>query len=133
MMTTLFRIILLVGVFCYLLLIIWLMKKGRLSLKYTLVWFFSGIVMLVCVVFPGLVGTVTKLIGVYSEVNAVFFVGVCFLLLIILFLTSVASGLSERVRTLTQTQAMLEQRIRALEDFVQKDNNERNNAENKQL
>ena len=103
MMTTLFRVILLVGVFCYLLLIIWLMKKGRLSLKYTLIWFLSGIVMLICTIFPQLVGRITRLIGIYSEVNAVFFIGVCFLLLIILFLTSVASGLSERVRTLTQT------------------------------
>lgn len=124
MMTTLFRVILLVGVFCYLLLIIWLMKKGRLSLKYTLIWFLSGIVMLTCTIFPQLVGKITRLIGIYSEVNAVFFVGVCFLLLIILFLTSVASGLSERVRTLTQTQAMLEQRVRTLEQYVESQKND---------
>lgn len=124
MMTTLFRVILLVGVFCYLLLIIWLMKKGRLSLKYTLIWFLSGIVMLICTIFPQLVGRITRLIGIYSEVNAVFFIGVCFLLLIILFLTSVASGLSERVRTLTQTQAMLEQRVRTLEQYVESQRND---------
>lgn len=124
MMTTLFRVILLVGVFCYLLLIIWLMKKGRLSLKYTLIWFLSGIVMLICTIFPQLVGKITRLIGIYSEVNAVFFIGVCFLLLIILFLTSVASGLSERVRTLTQTQAMLEQRVRTLEQCVESQRND---------
>ena len=124
MMTTLFRVILLVGVFCYLLLIIWLMKKGRLSLKYTLIWFLSGIVMLICTIFPQLVGKITRLIGIYSEVNAVFFIGVCFLLLIILFLTSVASGLSERVRTLTQTQAMLEQRVRTLEQYVESQRND---------
>ena len=124
MMTTLFRVILLVGVFCYLLLIIWLMKKGRLSLKYTLIWFLSGIVMLICTIFPQFVGKITRLIGIYSEVNAVFFIGVCFLLLIILFLTSVASGLSERVRTLTQTQAMLEQRVRTLEQYVESQRND---------
>lgn len=118
MMTDLFRSILLIGVLLYLILIIWLMRKGKLSLKYTLIWFLTGLVLLVCAVFPGLVRTITHMMGVYSEVNAVFFVGVCFLLLIILFLTSVASGLSERIRNLTQTQAMLEKRVRDLEDSI---------------
>lgn len=118
MMTDLFRAILLIGVLLYLILIIWLMRKGKLSLKYTLIWFLTGLVLLVCAIFPGLVRTVTHMMGVYSEVNAVFFIGVCFLLLIILFLTSVASGLSERIRNLTQTQAMLEKRVRDLEDYI---------------
>ena len=45
-----------------------------------------------------------------------FFIGVCFILLIILSLTSIASGLSDRIRTLVQTQAMLEKRVRELEE-----------------
>lgn len=118
MMTNLFRVILLVGVLIYLLFIICLMKKGKLSLKYSLLWFLTGVMLLICVIFPGIIRWATSLIGVYSEVNAIFFVGVCFLLLIILFLTSVASGLSDKVRGLTQTQAMLEKRVRDLEKFV---------------
>jgi len=42
--------------------------------------------------------------------------------LIILSLTSIVSGQTERIRTLTQTQAMLEKRIRELEKAVYKDN-----------
>lgn len=118
-MTDLFRILLLTGVLLYLMLIIWLMRKSRLSLKYSLIWFLTGLVLLICAIFPQLVRKVTQLIGIYSEVNAVFFIGVCFLLLIILFLTSVASGLSDRVRCLTQTQAMLEKRVRDLETYIQ--------------
>ena len=56
-----------------------------------------------------------RLMGVYSEANAVFFIGVCFLILIGLSLTSIASGQSERIRTLVQTQAILEKRVRELE------------------
>ncbi len=116
MMTNLFRVILLVGVLLYILLIIYLMKKGRMSLKYSLVWFLAGLVLLICAIFPQLVGAVTDLLGIYSEVNGVFFVGVCFILLIILSLTSIVSGLSERIRTLVQTQSMLEKRVRELEE-----------------
>ena len=115
MMTNLFRLILLIGVLLYLLLIIILMRKGRMSLKYSLIWFFSGVVLLICAVFPQVIRFFTRLIGVYSDVNAVFFVGVCFLLLIILSLTSIVSGQSERIRTLVQTQALLEKRVRDLE------------------
>ena len=119
MMTDLFRVILLVGVLIYLIIIIFLMKKGRMSLKYSLVWFASGMVLLVCAMFPQIICFFTNLIGIYSEVNSVFFVGVCFLLLIILSLTSIASGQSERIRTLVQTQAMLEKRVRELERRMQ--------------
>ncbi|MBQ8165461.1 MAG: DUF2304 domain-containing protein, partial [Lachnospiraceae bacterium] len=107
MMTNLFKGILLVGVLIYLLIIIYLMKKGRMSLKYSLMWFFSGLMLLICALFPRIIGFFTDLLGIYSETNGIFFVGVCFILLIILSLTSIASGLSERIRTLVQTQAML--------------------------
>lgn len=119
MMTDLFRIILLIGVLIYLMIIIFLMKKGRMSLKYSLVWFASGLVLLICAIFPQIIRFFTGLVGIYSEVNAVFFVGVCFLLLIILSLTSIASGQSERIRTLVQTQAMLEKRVRELESRME--------------
>ncbi len=118
MMTNLFRIILLLGVLLYLLLIIILMRKGRMSLKYSLIWFFSGIVLLICALFPQVIRFFTRLIGVYSDANAVFFVGVCFLILIILSLTSIVSGQTERIRMLVQTQAILEKRVRELEARV---------------
>lgn len=116
MMTSLFRSILLIGVLVYLLGIILLMRKGKMNLKYSLVWFAAGIILLVCAIFPQIIRGLARLFGVYSEVNIVFFLGVCFLLVIILSLTSIASLLSERVRALTQTQAILEKRVRELEE-----------------
>lgn len=119
-MSNLFRVILLVGVLIFILLILFLMRKGRMSLKYSLIWLLAGIVLLLAAIFPQMIRFFTRLIGVYSEVNAVFFVGVCFLLLIILSLTSIASGQTDRIRTLVQQQAMLEKRIRDLEEAQEK-------------
>ena len=116
MMTSLFRTILLIGVLIYILIIGILMKKGKMNLKYSLVWFLTGLVLLICAIFPGIIRSFAELIGVYSEVNVVFFLGVCFLLIIILSLTSIVSLQSERIRALTQTQALLEKRVRALEE-----------------
>ena len=103
MMTTLFRIILLVCVLLYLAVILILMRKGRMSLKYSLIWFLSGVILLICAIFPQVIRFFTRLIGVYSEANAVFFIGVCFLILIVL----------------VQTQAILEKRVRDLEKKVE--------------
>ena len=118
MMTTVFRIILLVCVLIYLLVILALMRRGRMSLKYSLIWFLSGVILLICVIFPQVIRFFTRLMGIYSDTNAVFFIGVCFLILIVLSLTSIASGQSERIRTLVQTQAILEKRVRDLEEKV---------------
>ena len=114
-MTTIFRIILLIGVLLYLAIILVLMRKGRMSLKYSLIWFLSGVILLISAIFPQVIRFFTQFMGVYSEANAVFFFGVCFLILIGLSLTSIASGQSERIRTLVQTQAILEKRVRELE------------------
>ena len=125
MMTTVFRIILLVCVLIYLLVIRALMRRGRMSLKYSLIWFLSGVILLICVIFPQVIRFFTRLMGIYSDTNAVFFIGVCFLILIVLSLTSIASGQSERIRTLVQTQAILEKRVRDLEEKVGRMENEK--------
>ena len=125
MMTTVFRIILLVCVIVYLLVILALMRRGRMSLKYSLIWCLSGVILLICVIFPQVIRFFTRLMGIYSDTNAVFFIGVCFLILIVLSLTSIASGQSERIRTLVQTQAILEKRVRDLEEKVGRMENEK--------
>ena len=125
MMTTVFRIILLVCVLVYLLVILALMRRGRMSLKYSLIWFLSGVILLICAIFPQVISFFTRLMGIYSDTNAVFFIGVCFLILIVLSLTSIVSGQSERIRTLVQTQAILEKRVRDLEEKVGRMENEK--------
>ena len=120
MMTVLFRTILIISVLIYLLGIMFLMRKGKMNLKYSLIWFLTGVVLLFCAIFPGIIRFFTDLIGIYSEVNAVFFVGVCFLVLIILSLTSIVSGQSERIRRLVETQAILERRVREIEERLEK-------------
>ena len=79
-----------------------------MSLKYSLIWFLSGVILLICAIFPQVIRFFTQLMGVYSEANAVFFIGVCFLILIGLSLTSIASGQSERIRTLAVSYTHLE-------------------------
>ena len=93
-----------------------MVRKRKLDLRYALVWFFVGGVVLVFDIFPGLLGAVTGMLGVGLPVNMLFFLGFVFSLLIIFTLTVSVSHLSERVKRLTQELALLEDRIKRSEE-----------------
>ena len=109
-------ITLLLGVLFYLTVIIALIKKEQLNLRYTLLWLFSGVVMMILAVFPQVASFIAGCMGVETPANAVFVIEALFALLIILSLTSVVSNQMLRIRKLTQTQAMLEKRVREVEE-----------------
>lgn len=108
-------ITLIVGVLFYLGVIIYLIKKEQLNLKYTLLWLFSAVIMLILAVVPEISVNIARLMGVTTPANAVFVVEGLFALLISLSLTSIVSTQMLKIRRLTQTQAILEKRIRELE------------------
>ena len=100
----------------YFALVFFFLKKKMLSLKYTLVWLIAGAVMLLFTVFPMLMIRFVKLFGVESAMNGLFSLLIFFILTIIMSLTAIVSRQAERIRSLTQSQALLEKRIRELEE-----------------
>lgn len=115
MMSDLFRICLIAGILVYLIVIVVFMKKKKLNLRYTLTWLLMALVMLIAAAFPQLVTWLAMALGVASVVNTVFVLQGLFVLLILLSLTSIVSRQTNRIRTLAQTQALLEKRVRELE------------------
>ena len=109
------RIFALILVILYLISILVLVKKNRLLLRYSLLWFFAGLVMLVIVIWPGLLFWAAGLLNIEVPANGLF--GICILLGIILMIsfTVVISDFSGKIKTLVQNQALLEERIRELE------------------
>lgn len=102
----------LLAVGLYFFLLLRLLKKKSLNLKYTLLWIFSGILMLVLALFPGLLSVVAKLIGVYAPTNALFALILFCVIMILMSLTAIVSKLNERVKRLSQAYALLEKRVR---------------------
>jgi hypothetical protein len=96
-------------------LVILLLRKNALSLKYTLLWLFSIFVMLVVSIFPGILAYISKIFGFQVASNALFSLILGFLLIILLSLTSIVSRQNEKIKTLVQTIALLEKRLRELE------------------
>ena len=110
------QIVLLVLVFIFLLAIIHLLRKGKLSLKYSLIWIFSSIILLIMIIFPQLSIQVSKWIGVEVPSNFIFMLEGIFVLVILISLTLIVSNQTSRLTRLPQAVAILERRIRDLEE-----------------
>jgi len=109
------RIFLVFAIFIYLGIIIYLLKKKKLNLKYTLLWLFSALAMLIVTVFPQIINLIANVVGIVAPANLVFVIEGMFVLLILLSLTAIVSHLTNRVYCLTQKLALVEKRVRELE------------------
>lgn len=109
------RIFILLGAAGYLGLILFLLKKRRLTVRYAIIWLFSAAVLLVFAVFPYVVLVITDLLGMAVPINTVFMLTIAFMLLLLLSLSSAVSSLAQKAKRLTQENALLEERVRRLE------------------
>ncbi|MCK9418523.1 MAG: DUF2304 domain-containing protein [Nitrospirae bacterium] len=101
------KIMAIVGCGSGLLLIVELIRRGRLKEKYSLLWLFAGTVLLVFASSRGLLEYVSSLVGIYYPPSFLFLLAFLFLLMITLHFSSVISGLSEKNKQLAQELALL--------------------------
>lgn len=109
------RYAILSAIVIYFIILFILLKKKRLTLRYTLLWLFCGLVLLLLSLFPGLLKWVTAVLGFQVQSNALFAILFFFVLLILMSLTSIISKQNEYIKRLVQHTALLEKRIRVLE------------------
>ena len=111
MMTVKLQIIVGICLFLALTVIVYMIKKRSLDLKYALSWLLALVFVLVLDLFPVLLTKLSMALGVWAPVNMIFFLGFCFSLLIIFTLTVMLSRMAERVRKLAQAVAMNEEKL----------------------
>lgn len=109
------RISLIVAIICYFIAILYFLKQKALNLKYTLLWLVAGLVMGLLVAIPELLVAVIRIFGIQNNMNGLFIFMIGFIILILLSLTSIASRQNSKIRTLTQELAILDKRVRELE------------------
>lgn len=85
-----------------------LVKKGKLQLKYSLLWMFLCILTLLCDCFPSIVFTVSGFIGFLTPANFIFLVAIVILLAISFSLSLAVSRYSVAIKNLTQKLALIE-------------------------
>jgi hypothetical protein len=114
------KIMAVVGCSAGLLVIVELIRRGRLKEKYSLLWLFAGTILLIFSSSRYLLEYASSLVGIFYPPSFLFLLAFLFLLLITLHFSSVISGLSEKNKHLAQElallrQEMLEERGRSVE------------------
>jgi hypothetical protein len=94
-----------------LVLVIELIRRGRLKERYSLLWLFEGTVLLVLSSSRTLLEYISRLLGIFYAPSLLFLLAFLFLLLITLHFTVVISGLSEKNKRLAQELALLRQEM----------------------
>jgi hypothetical protein len=92
-------------------LVLELIRRGRLKERYSLLWLFSGVVMLVLSLSRELLEYIARQVGIFYPPSLLFLVAFIFLLLITLHFSAVISGLSEKNKKLAQEIALLRQSL----------------------
>ena len=93
-----------------------LIRKHRLREEYALVWFGASLAIFVFSVFDGLNVFMARMLGVSYPPTLVLVFGLLFCIVLLLSQTVMLSTQANRIRDLAQTVAMLECRLRTVEE-----------------
>lgn len=106
----------LVGSVLVLLGIIELLRRRQLGEKYAVLWLVVGVLLLIFTAFPGLTTSVARGLGVAVPTNLMFFVGILFLVGVVLHLSWEVSRLENETRKLAEDQAILRLEVEQLQN-----------------
>ncbi len=91
-----------------------LIRRGRLKERYSLLWLLAGGILLVLSSSRYLLESISHLFGIFYPPSFLFLLAFLFLLLITLHFSVVISSLSEKNKKLAQELALLRQEVREM-------------------
>lgn len=116
------RILLIIGAIVYLGIILFLLKRKKLNVQYSIIWLASAVVLILFALFPYILAVLRDITGIEVVANLVYMLLFMFVILLLLSLSTIVTGFATKIKRLTQTQALLEKRIRELEEQIQTKN-----------
>jgi hypothetical protein len=114
-METRVQIVAIVGALALLGVVLEMVRRRRLLERYALLWLFSAVVILGLAVWRGALEQVAHAVGIYSPPNALFFVAMAFILVLLLHFSAAVSRLADQSKVLAQRQAIIEEQLRELQ------------------
>lgn len=114
-MTTTSYIFGIVAAALILVVVIEMLRRGRLRERHAIWWFIAGVLALVAGIFPATVIWAANVIGIEAPINLVFFVGIAILVLVCLQNSAELTRLESKTRLLAERLALLELETRGSE------------------
>jgi hypothetical protein len=87
--------------------IVYALRKDKISIKYSLVWLVTSVILLLFIFFPELLGWAAKIFGFDLGANLIFTGLIALLMVITIVLTEIVSSQNEKIRLLIQEVSML--------------------------
>lgn len=109
------QIISTLGAVALLVIVLELVRRRRLLERYALVWLAVGVALVVLGAWRGLLQTISDALGVAAPPNALFAIGLGFLIVLVLNFSVAVSQLTDQSKVLAQRLALLEERLRRQE------------------
>lgn len=91
--------------------ILYLVKKGRISVKYSLVWIMPCIILIIFTLVPGFMVFVSNKLGFQTASNMILTLLICFLMSISIALTTIVTNQKDKIRLLIQEVSILKDRV----------------------
>jgi hypothetical protein len=107
----LLKILAIIGSGAVLIIVVELIRRGRLKERYSLLWLLAGGILLIFSSSRNLLEAISHLLGIYYAPSFLFLLAFLFLLLITLHFSVVISGLSDKNKKLAQELALLRQEM----------------------
>jgi hypothetical protein len=108
------QIVAIVGAVGLLVLVLELVRRRALMERYALLWLFCSGVVLMLAIWQDALRVIAESMGIISAPNALFFVALGFILVLLLHFSAAMSRLTDQSKVLAQRQAILEEQIREL-------------------
>lgn len=118
-MTIRLQALILIGIIITFIQFINLLRKEKMELKYVLVWFVVLIGIAIVCIFPSIIDGVSRLLGIETPINSLFFFGFIFTSCLLFSISVTLSKLSVRVKELTQKVALYQFENEALKKTIQ--------------
>jgi hypothetical protein len=96
-----------------------LVRERRLMERYSLLWMFASLVLLLLAVFSGALAKLASFVGIATPSNALFGLGLAFATFMLLHFSASISRLSDQNKVLAQKLAATEERLRRVEQTEQ--------------
>lgn len=112
------RWFLIIGILFFFIIVLNLLKHRRLSLKQTLLWLLTGVVMLVFAIRPEIMLFLIRLVGIQSAMNGLYVFALAFVIMLLMSITAITSAQAERIKRLAQMQAITDHDLREAREAV---------------
>ena len=110
----LLKIVSIIGSAAVLLVVIELIRRGRLKERYSLLWLLAGGILLLLSSSRDILEYISHLVGIYYPPSLLFLLAFLFLLLITMHFSVVLSDLTEKNKKLAQELALLRQEMQKM-------------------